>query len=191
MQPFTFDHAEAQRSIRDPDGALWPVNAYTDVDELDSLVQAALDSGAISRAESRSRLYVYPLSLAEPEPLLAVDAGAGPTLLGHSLKLIDREGESPVAFTLRLLEELTAEANGLIASAAANAEQAMPCTCSDVRGCPQCFDRAEGLIGALVRDERGREWEVVETDEKDGFPTVCGERFWARVDDVEVLHERG
>lgn len=113
MHPFELNRAEAERSIRDPDGALWPVNAYTDADELDLLLQAALDAGVLARAEPCARLYIYPLSLAEPEPLLAFDPGSGPTLLGHSLKLIDREGEDPVAFTLRLLEEIVEEANGL------------------------------------------------------------------------------
>lgn len=247
MQPFSFDRAEAERSIRGPDGALWPVNAYTDADELDSLVQAALDSGAIARA-SRARLYVYPLSLSEPDPILVYDPGHGSALLGHSLKLCEREGESPVELTLRLLEDLAAEGNALashgspsppapspasaadmslrcpdcgsedaapidrdrrlecgncgaafayeqalvtLAETEAHAEQHAACTCDAVRGCPQCFARAERLIGTLVRDDYGREWQVTEADEKDGFPTVCGERFWARPEDVEVLHETG
>ena len=113
MQRFSFDRADAERSLTDPDGALWPVNAYSDADEFDSLVQAALDSGAIVAAEHRARLYIYPLSISEPDPLLAVDAGRGPTVLGHSLRLLDREGESPIDFTLRLLEEVADEANVL------------------------------------------------------------------------------
>ena len=238
MQPFSFDRAVAERSLPDPDGALWPVNAYSDADELDSLVQAALDSGAIAATEHRARLYVYPLSLSEPDPLLAVDTGRGPTVLGHSLKLVDREGESPVDFTLRLLEDLTAEANRLSADAPPPSSEAVPgeelsprcpdccsegtethtdgaslrcgncgttfhreqalvtvaeaearasCTCSDVRGCPQCFDRAERLVGVTVRDDQGREWEVAEADEKDGFPTVGDDDCWARLSDVEVI----
>jgi hypothetical protein len=244
MRPFNFDRAKAERSIRDPDGPLWPVNAYTDADELDSLIQAALDSGTIARA----RLYVYPLSLSEPDPVPVYDPGHGRAFLGHPLKLREREGEDPVAFTLRLLEDLAAEGNALasdrspsppaaetaspakmslrcpdcvsedaapvdrgtrlecgncgaafareralvtIADAEAHAEHGASCACSDLRGCPRCFDRAERLIGAIVRDSQGREWEVTEVDEKDGFPTVCGERFWARLDDVQVLDEAG
>jgi hypothetical protein len=242
MRPFNFDRAKAERSIRDPDGPLWPVNAYTDADELDSLIQAALDSGTIARA----RLYVYPLSLSEPDPVPVYDPGHGRAFLGHPLKLREREGEDPVAFTLRLLEDLAAEGNALasdrspsppaaetaspakmslrcpdcvsedaapvdrgtrlecgncgaafareralvtIADAEAHAEHGASCACSDLRGCPRCFDRAERLIGAIVRDSQAREWEVTEVDEKDGFPTVCGERFWARIGDVEVLDE--
>lgn len=246
MPPFKFDRAAAERSIRDPDGALWPVNAYSDADELDSLLQAALDSGAIARAGRRARLYVYPLSLSEPDPVPVYDPGHGRAYLGHSLKPREREGEDPVAFTLRLLEDVAAEASALasdrppsppaaetaspasmslrcpdcgsedaapidrdrrlecgncgaafareqalvtLADAEAHAEQHAACTCDAVRSCPHCFARAEQLVGALVRDEHGREWEVTEADEKDGSPTVCGKRFWARLEDVEVLHE--
>lgn len=113
MQPFSFDRSTAERSLADPDGALWPVNAYSDADELDSLVQAALDSGAIAATERRARLYIYPLSLSEPDPVLVYDPGFGRAFLGHALKLREREGESPVGFTLRLLEDVTAEADAL------------------------------------------------------------------------------
>lgn len=122
MELFHFDRARALAAITDPDGALWPVNAYSDADELDALAAAAIDTGIVARAHPRVRLYVYPLSLSEPEPLLAVDPGCGPTLLGCSLKLAEREGEDPVSFTLRLLDDLVATANGL-ATSAANSQQ--------------------------------------------------------------------
>jgi hypothetical protein len=160
-------------------------------------------------------------------------------LLGDSLKLREREGESPVEFTLRLLEEVVVEANGLAPVAtgppardrgvdeaplrcpACCSEDAAPtargsglkcgncaaafrreealvtladataaaCTCSDVRGCPQCFQRADELVGATVHDSYGRQWRVTDVGEKDGFPTIGGERYWDRPDVVEVLHE--
>ena len=55
------------------------------------------------------------MSLAYPEPIVAVNPGEGPALLGHALGLCEREGENPVEFTLRLLEEITVEANALAA----------------------------------------------------------------------------
>ena len=58
-----------------------------------------------------------------------------------------------------------------------------------MRGCPQCFHRADVLVGATIRDSEGREWKVEDVCEKDGFPTICGERYWDRPDEVEVLHE--
>ena len=42
--------------------------------------------------------------------MLVYDPGHGRAFLGHALKLLDREGESPVGFTLRLLEDVSAEA---------------------------------------------------------------------------------
>jgi hypothetical protein len=245
MHAFRFDRAKAARSLEDPDGAPWAVNAFSDADELNTLLEAALACGAIASPRPRARLYVYPLSTAEPEPLLAVDPGGGPTLLGYALGLCEREGEGPVEFTLRFLEEVTAQANALaeadrprradeereegmtllcprccseeaaladrrgarlecgncgagfhreealvsVADAEAHAERRAACSCDELRGCPQCFERAGRLVGARVRDSQGREWEVTEAGEKDGFPTVGGGRFWERLDQVEVLRE--
>lgn len=183
MPPFAFDRAKAERSIRDPDGALWPVNVYSDADELNGLVQAAIESEAITRPTKRAYLYIYPLSLSEPDPVLVYDPGHGRAFLGFSLKLRERDGESPVEFTLRLLGEMTAEGNTLAEGEALPP----PCTCSDARGCPQCFDRADSLVGTTVRDAEGREWEVTGTDEKDGFPTVCDADRWAYLTDVEAV----
>jgi hypothetical protein len=73
--------------------------------------------------ELGAALYIYPMSIAEPDPLLAVDCGVGPTLLGHELRLRERAGESPLEFTLRLLEEITAEANCLLQRRAAAARR--------------------------------------------------------------------
>ncbi len=299
MKPFTFDRVKAERSITDPDGALWPVNAYSDADELNNLVDDALTSEAIAREDPGAFFAIYPMSLSEPDPQVAVSLGPGPALLGNPLKLREQDGEGPVDFTLRLLDELTAEANELatgpssspaceaptnlnlrcrdccseeaaltdrgtrmecgncgaffhreqalvtigeveegqapdaeasesgsvtvspqhldartgwpaevrvdrpeqldeLVRLAANAEigltvyEEAPCTCSPSRGCPQCFDRADALVGATVRDGDGCEWEVAEAGEEDCFPSVNGgpgARYSARPSDVEVLHE--
>lgn len=74
-----------------------------------------------------------------------------------------------------------------VADAEAHAEEQSACTCDDIRGCPQCFQRAESLVGATVRDSQGRVWKVTEIGEKDGFPTICGERYWDRPGEVEVI----
>jgi hypothetical protein len=57
----------------------------------------------------------------------------------------------------------------------------------DDRADPRCFERAEELVGATVRDSQGREWVVEEAGEKDGWPTISGERYWDRPDEVTVL----
>jgi hypothetical protein len=74
-----------------------------------------------------------------------------------------------------------------VADAEAYAEERAASTCDTVRGCPQCFRTADELVGSVVRDSQGREWQVVDVGEKDGFPTICGESYWDRPDEVEVL----
>jgi hypothetical protein len=123
---FGIDVEKARAQVIDPDGDLWPVNAFSDADEVHSLVATALELGVISHADPVASLGIYPMALAEPDPLLAVGLSGQPTLLGHSLRLQDREGEDPVAFTLRLLEEVVAEANELLGALS-------PCRCGYAR----------------------------------------------------------
>jgi hypothetical protein len=59
----------------------------------------------------------------EPDPLLAVETGAGLTLLGFELGLRQHEGEDPIAFTTRFLEEAVQEANGTAGGRAADSER--------------------------------------------------------------------
>lgn len=122
FQPlFHLDCDRAAASLRDPDGDLWPVNAYSDADELNLLMEASQNADILAAEVLGARIYVYPMSISEPEPLLVVSLGRGPTLLGHELKLRERDGEDPVAFTLRLLEETTVAANALAAGRCAMA----------------------------------------------------------------------
>jgi hypothetical protein len=116
MQLFRFDRGAALVGIEDPDCALWTVNAFSDVDELKGLVGDALTEGIIARERPTVHLAIYSMSISEPDPQVAVGLGEGPALLGHSLKLRERESESPVDFTLRLLEDMVSEANALAAS---------------------------------------------------------------------------
>jgi ribosomal protein S27AE len=78
-----------------------------------------------------------------------------------------------------------------VADAETYAEQFRVCTCDKIRGCPQCFQRADELVGALVRDSYGAEWLVENVDEKNGFPTIGGAGFWAWVHEVTVLRPAG
>lgn len=151
MPPFAFDRAKAERSMTDPDGALWPVNVYSDADELNGLVQAAIESEAITRPNRRAHLYIYPLSLSEPDPVLVYDPGHGRAFLGFSLKLREREGESPVEFTLRLLDDVTAEANELAA------DSPRPSSCEATGDlnlrCPDCCSEGASAVDHGVRLE--------------------------------------
>jgi hypothetical protein len=111
---FRFDLPKARAALHDLDGAIWPVNSFADADELNGLFEAAVHSDVITSADPNGFIHIYPLSLSEPEPILAVNRSSGPSLLGYSLKLREQDGESPLEFTLRLLEELVEEANGLL-----------------------------------------------------------------------------
>lgn len=120
---FSFDRERAAVDLNGPEDALWPVNAYSnDPDELNQLLEAAQNADMIT-ARRRARLFVYPLSISEPDPLLVVSPGDGPALLGHELKLSDEPEESPVAFTLRLLGEAVNRGNAMLAKALADGER--------------------------------------------------------------------
>jgi hypothetical protein len=119
---FRLDRDRAAADLRGSEDELWPVNAYSDADELNQLLDALQNADVLTANRSGVRLYIYPSSISEPEPLLAASSVAGPTLLGHELKLRERDGEDPVEFTLRLLEEIVAEANALLATARADGE---------------------------------------------------------------------
>jgi hypothetical protein len=117
---FTFNPALAEVELGRLGGAIATASPHSDADELNALLDGAQAAGVISAKRERARLYAYPLSVGEPELLLAVDPGGGPTLLGYSTKLRQHEGEDPISFTVRVLEELTEEANGLAAGRAAD-----------------------------------------------------------------------
>ena len=116
---FSFDREPAAVDLRGPEDELWPVNAYSDADELNDLLEAAQNCGLIT-ASRQARLFVYPLSIREPDPLLAIVVTGGPALLGHELALSGRDGEDPVAFTLRLLEQVVERANVVLHGALAD-----------------------------------------------------------------------
>jgi hypothetical protein len=117
MDEFTFNREMALADINDPNGFLWPINAYSDADELNALLEEAVRAGAIACRKPKAALYAYPLPISAPDPVLVVDRGEGPMLLGHTLGIREREGEDPIEFTLRLLQEATAEANAVVAEA--------------------------------------------------------------------------
>ncbi len=120
---FTFDQQRAAIELRSPDGAPLPISPYSDADELHRLLDAARAVQIIDSERPGAGIYVYPLSIAQPDPVLAVDPGPGPTLLGFELKLRQGEAEDPVSFTIRFLEEVVEEANGLAAARAADSDR--------------------------------------------------------------------
>lgn len=120
---FVLDAARARAELGDPDGAIRVIDPFTEADALHQLIDAAQAKDIVRGPGGRVAISVYPLSAAEPDPLVAVDPGTGPTLLGFDLKLSGRDGEDPVAFTIRVLESTVEEANRLAAGRAADSER--------------------------------------------------------------------
>jgi hypothetical protein len=117
---FTFNPEVAAIELRNGDGAIRTVNPYSDADELHRLLDGAQAAKIVESTRARAGVYVYPMSIGEPDPLLAVDTGCGMTVLGFELKLRQDEGEDPIAFTVRFLREAVEEANGLTAGRVAD-----------------------------------------------------------------------
>ncbi|HTR74562.1 MAG TPA: hypothetical protein VMH33_04805 [Solirubrobacterales bacterium] len=117
---FVLDVEGARAELSDPDGAIRVVDPYSDADELHRLLDDAQEKEIVRSRLARATILVYPLSIAEPDPILAVHLGDGPTLLGFEQKLRRREDDEPLAFTVRVLEEMVDEANSLAAGRAAD-----------------------------------------------------------------------
>lgn len=113
---FRLDLKRAAAELREPEGAIAVVNPFSDADELNGLADDALTARIVTCEERGAHFAIYPMSVSEPDPILAVNPGAGPALLGHSLKLRQHEDEDPVEFTLRVLDDMVGEANRLVAT---------------------------------------------------------------------------
>jgi hypothetical protein len=120
---FTFNPKLAEIELRRLVGAISAADPHCDADELHQLLDGAQVVGIVSASRARAKIYIYPLSLSKPDPILAVRLGTGPPVLGYELKLRQERGEDPISFTVRFLEETVAEANRLAAGRAADSER--------------------------------------------------------------------
>jgi hypothetical protein len=111
---FSYLSIRAAIALHRRDGAIATASPHSDVEELNLLLYRAQRARIISSERERAWLYVYSRSRGKPEPLLGVDPGEGPILFGPPLKLRQGGGEDPISFTMRILEELTEQANGLL-----------------------------------------------------------------------------
>lgn len=152
---FSFDPRRAEFMLRHKSGPLATINPHSDADELNGLLDGAQGIDIILAERERAVLYVYPLSLREPDPILAVDPGVGPTLLGHALKLRQGEEEDPISFTVRFLSEAVEEANALAAGRAADSTRLDRIAGRiNVPGEVQGADFLEFVIGELLASGR-------------------------------------
>jgi hypothetical protein len=114
---FALDRARAEAELRDPDGAIAALSPYGDAVELRGTLAAAEESGVIRSELADATLRVMLSTEAEPHPVLVVDPGAGPELVGPELALRPEPGEDPVTYSLRWLERIVADANTTAARA--------------------------------------------------------------------------
>lgn len=84
-----------------------------DADELHRFVDDALFHEVIGREDSATTISVYPLSLSEPEPVLAVGTGAS-IVLGSSVdfRVAEREKDA-IEGTILVVRSIVEDANGL------------------------------------------------------------------------------
>lgn len=92
-EPFWLDAGRARAELHDADGAIRVVDLFSDADELRGLVDAAQAEDVIRVRQERATVAVYPMSVTEPDPVLAVHRGEGSTLLGFEQKLRRHEDE--------------------------------------------------------------------------------------------------
>ncbi len=111
---FSLDRDKARRELLDPaGGAIWPINRFSDADELHCLVSAAIEDDVIAVPSPGDRIRIHPRSLSDPQPLLAVKFDRDPKLLGDPVAMHGADGEDPVEFTVRLLGEVVDQASRL------------------------------------------------------------------------------
>ena len=113
----------------DPEGYGWvaPFDPMSiDADDLHRIVEDCLERDIIEKDSPRAMMAIYPLSVSEPEPLLSVNPGGGPTLLGGQAvhHVSEAEACTPEDRSVIVLRALVEDANSLYASLTALIEEA-------------------------------------------------------------------
>jgi hypothetical protein len=138
---FGFERARAEMELRNPEGVIKPIRPSSDADELNRLFESALGADIITCEFESTYISVYPMSMADPEPLLAVELGGGIVLLGSAIYLEQSSSKEPVAYTLLFLRETLHQANELSAR----------------------FGQAERRLDRIAKElNRGEGWDTVE-----------------------------
>jgi hypothetical protein len=138
---FDLDPDAAAVVLNDPEGVIKRITPFSDADELNGLFEAALGSEVITSEFESAYVSVYPMSIANPQPLPAVEIGGGVVLIGSAMDLEQDRGEDPIAYTLRIIAETLGRANELSAS----------------------FGQAERRLDRIAEErDRGGRWDSVE-----------------------------
>jgi len=84
--PF-FDKDVAAEALDDSEGVIKLVTLFSDADELYGLFEAALGAEIITCEFESAYSSVYPMSIANSQPLPAVEIGGGVVLIGSAMNL--------------------------------------------------------------------------------------------------------
>lgn len=133
--PFALDREVAERELRDPDGVIVALNPHGDAEELRRALDASVRARVI-QAPPGAALRVHVAIGAGPHPVLVVDPGIGPALIGPELSLRPEPMEDPVAYTLRWLGRIVADANYLAAGRRPPCAPEAPARPDPRGGCP-------------------------------------------------------
>lgn len=137
---FGLDRDAAAVVLNDPEGVVKPITPFSDADELHGLFESALGAEIITCEFESAYISIYPMSIANPQPLPAVEIGGGVVLIGAAMSLEQDQGEDPIAYTLRVIAETLGRANDLSAS----------------------FDQAERRLDRIAEERnRGGRWDSV------------------------------
>jgi hypothetical protein len=142
----------ASKEGNEPEGYGWvsPFDPLSiDADELHRIVDNCLERGIIDKADERAMMAIYPLSLSEPEPLLSVNPGEGPLLLGGSVvfNVGDERGDQ-VEESIAVLSAMVEAANALYAESEA-AKRGSKDGGPEAERCENCL-RIHGPIQACL-----------------------------------------
>ncbi len=114
--PFSFNEDNALKYLEEADD-FEPIAPEVGADELNTFLEQALRYHAIEvPGDSAVTLGVYPESEAEPKPVLVINPGRGPLVMGSALSLGETylyEADDPIPFSATTLENIVAEANEL------------------------------------------------------------------------------
>jgi hypothetical protein len=79
---FCLDRDAAAKALSDPEGVIKPITPFSGADELHGLFESALGAEVIACEFESACIAIYPMSIANPQPLPAVEIGGGVVLIG-------------------------------------------------------------------------------------------------------------
>jgi hypothetical protein len=119
--PFTLAEQKLRAALRDrarEDSIVVFDPMKVSADEIHQIVEDCLSEGIIERPSCRASLAIYPLSLSDPEPILAVGLGlGGPLLLGGSVEFGVGDASGELDAAVAVLNNVVDQANRILAEA--------------------------------------------------------------------------